>query len=33
MQELEVTRRIQKACIWAGPVMGVLFVRAYQSNA
>ena len=29
MRELEVSRRIQKACIWAGPVMGVLFVVGF----
>src|SRR5262245_61133989 len=29
MQELEVSRRIQKVCIWAGPVMGVLFVVGF----
>src|ERR1700752_4529396 len=29
MQELVVSKRIQKACIWAGPVMGVLFVVGF----
>jgi hypothetical protein len=29
MQELDVSRRVQKLCIWAGPVMGVLFVVGF----
>ena len=29
MQTLDVSRRVQKACIWAGPVMGVLFIVGF----
>ncbi|EHB56093.1 hypothetical protein MycrhDRAFT_3287 [Mycolicibacterium rhodesiae JS60] len=29
MAEFATSRRIQKACIWAGPVMGVLFVVGF----
>src|SRR5215475_4040504 len=29
MKELVVSRRIQKACIWAGPVMAALFALGF----